>query len=832
MSNKIAKKPDIILENVIIPYDDSEFLYEPSADELNEKINIGELNKYEYEINEYKTHGIQKSELPVEKPQNLNHIKLPYTEEQFINNKHIKNYVPKYNESKLTENNNIIEIYKFKNIKKSSIYAEKPNDPKKEVPIDEKDLLLIENLEEINKKLVELSKFPEYNYFEGLSESQLYIEKSKYSQSTKIETTDKYFKETLTDDIIRQKIKLLSDTYIKDLKHIEEKYVRDISEHKIDWDETEIRKKYEIIKNKIDNVDEWKFYKKIKNDISFTKLTKDKIYYENKIMECDSHPFNPNCEACKKQSWAIEKIKYNKSLNIIKNHLKTISGNLCEEKYLNLSEKYSDEVYWQNKENLFDEYILCGNVEDIKHKYEISEYVKQHKEGWNETKKLIELGKQGIKRRYFEKLLKWRENMRSEIVELLICKKRIEFIKLHETDLREKIKYNIDIGKYESYHYYLLEKENIEIKKELDFIEKNKIAENIEKYLPDYENEKKLCRYEKYNFYIISKRYEHLKLISKIQDVEKYRKYYESKKYESYNYFQLNEKLLKINEIIDLFEKCEYIDEMNDEHNLRLYESYDYFITQNEYDKYKNIANLISDIEKAEKAEKAYPLLNLNKYYEEFHKLDKELIIALNTYKQYEKIKDKYDKCVSRKNFIENRYKIIGDISEIFTNYRKDMYIAKIIPKLCEFVNEIVSGITFDDTNNDVKYEDKYTLSGNYNESGTITWKITSKFHEDVHISRIGGFRKFLYNLAIHIAFLKIKLGGIYIPQLFIDEGFNSCDSNNIKKMGTFLERLIKNYGYENVILVSHTKYLKELFGTEILIEKKNINGNVYSVLN
>lgn len=68
---------------------------------------------------------------------------------------------------------------------------------------------------------------------------------------------------------------------------------------------------------------------------------------------------------------------------------------------------------------------------------------------------------------------------------------------------------------------------------------------------------------------------------------------------------------------------------------------------------------------------------------------------------------------------------------------------------------------------------------------------------------------------------MRITLGRIgasnhNIRQLIIDEGFTSCDVENLNKMPQFLSTLLKNKDYDSVLLMSHLEGIRESTSVKI----------------
>lgn len=155
---------------------------------------------------------------------------------------------------------------------------------------------------------------------------------------------------------------------------------------------------------------------------------------------------------------------------------------------------------------------------------------------------------------------------------------------------------------------------------------------------------------------------------------------------------------------------------------------------------------------------------------------------------------------------LNNRLKIIDNVFTVFSGFKQWVYANKVIPYLTKFANNIVS--TLCDTR-------PVQLIGKMI-GGNPVWFIC-----DTNISPIeksSGFQKFILGLAIRIALSKFGTTGMLSMQLFIDEGFTTCDSDNISKVPRFLNNMLALFP-NGILLVSHMDDIK-------ICAKLNINLN------
>jgi DNA repair exonuclease SbcCD ATPase subunit len=85
---------------------------------------------------------------------------------------------------------------------------------------------------------------------------------------------------------------------------------------------------------------------------------------------------------------------------------------------------------------------------------------------------------------------------------------------------------------------------------------------------------------------------------------------------------------------------------------------------------------------------------------------------------------------------------------------------------------------------------------------------------------RASGFQKTIVNLAMRTTLLNMNPSKIRMGQMFIDEGFTSCDSENIKHMPVLI-RYFLNF-YENIFLVSHQDDVQETADVVVNVVKKD----------
>ena len=72
--------------------------------------------------------------------------------------------------------------------------------------------------------------------------------------------------------------------------------------------------------------------------------------------------------------------------------------------------------------------------------------------------------------------------------------------------------------------------------------------------------------------------------------------------------------------------------------------------------------------------------------------------------------------------------------------------------------------------------------------------------------------------LAIKITLSNLGVSKLRCGQLFIDEGFTSCDKEHLEKVPVFINSLLNLYN--SVLVVSHLQNIKENISIEMNIER------------
>lgn len=170
-------------------------------------------------------------------------------------------------------------------------------------------------------------------------------------------------------------------------------------------------------------------------------------------------------------------------------------------------------------------------------------------------------------------------------------------------------------------------------------------------------------------------------------------------------------------------------------------------------------------------------------------------------------------------NYIENlslKNEIVEKLKNYFINYKEWLYKTKILPNIISNVNNITNILSKD--NRIINLD--YTLDKN-----TINWKMIDG-KNTIIINNASGYQRFLLGLAVRITLSNINISKIKCKQLFIDEGFTSCDEENLNKMTSFISSLTNLY--DSIVIVSHLKKIKDCAKIQIDINRNEKDSLSY----
>ena len=148
-------------------------------------------------------------------------------------------------------------------------------------------------------------------------------------------------------------------------------------------------------------------------------------------------------------------------------------------------------------------------------------------------------------------------------------------------------------------------------------------------------------------------------------------------------------------------------------------------------------------------------------------------------------------------------------ISDSFKGYREWIYCEYVGPMIQKKVNTILESIC-DDRPLYLEYTWLHTID-------TLSWFIRDGSSRPI-IEKASGFQRFIIGIAMRVVINQLGLSKVHYTELFIDEGFTSCDSDNLEKIPDFLRGLLRFYN--NIYLATHLDCLKGCADKQIIIQR------------
>ena len=142
-------------------------------------------------------------------------------------------------------------------------------------------------------------------------------------------------------------------------------------------------------------------------------------------------------------------------------------------------------------------------------------------------------------------------------------------------------------------------------------------------------------------------------------------------------------------------------------------------------------------------------------------------------------------------------------LAEVFKGYRAWVYKALLGPRIGGAVNGLLV---------DVCDDRPLVLDAEWNDDlDTYTWFLVDAGRDVRNIlEKASGFQRFIVGLAMRVAMSRLGICKVVYEQLFIDEGFTACDSDNLEKAPAFLKALLEGgNAYRCIVLATHLEELK-----------------------
>lgn len=158
---------------------------------------------------------------------------------------------------------------------------------------------------------------------------------------------------------------------------------------------------------------------------------------------------------------------------------------------------------------------------------------------------------------------------------------------------------------------------------------------------------------------------------------------------------------------------------------------------------------------------------------------------------------------------IEERQAVLETLSDVFKGYRAWLYTACLGPQIGRAVNRLLV---------DICEGRPLQLEADWSEElGTFVWFLRdgggrgdgSGYGEGVRVmfEKASGFQRFIVGMAMRVAMSRLGICKVVFEQLFVDEGFTACDSENLERVPAFLRGLLR--AYRCIVLATHLEDLK-----------------------
>jgi DNA repair exonuclease SbcCD ATPase subunit/DNA repair exonuclease SbcCD nuclease subunit len=139
--------------------------------------------------------------------------------------------------------------------------------------------------------------------------------------------------------------------------------------------------------------------------------------------------------------------------------------------------------------------------------------------------------------------------------------------------------------------------------------------------------------------------------------------------------------------------------------------------------------------------------------------------------------------------------------------YKKWIYVTKVIPLLQKELNRCLRGV------------ESLRMKIDYDKGGFVY--MVEDGDRKPSLDKASGYQNFIISLCMRITLGRIGATHHNLRQLIIDEGFTSCDADNLGKMPEFLSSLLRNGDYDSVLLMSHLEGIRESTSVKIDIQQE-----------
>jgi DNA repair exonuclease SbcCD ATPase subunit len=156
------------------------------------------------------------------------------------------------------------------------------------------------------------------------------------------------------------------------------------------------------------------------------------------------------------------------------------------------------------------------------------------------------------------------------------------------------------------------------------------------------------------------------------------------------------------------------------------------------------------------------------------------------------------------------------------STFKEWAYKTEILPALESDINQFLTDIEVD-IQFKIEYHKRALKFLVHDRGNTTTYAASS------------GFQQFVIGLGMRQALINLGGGTRNLKHLFIDEGFTSCDVENLEKTKDILNTLVQMGEYRSILLVSHLDAVQDIADQRIPLERHGVfskltYGNPYPV--
>jgi DNA repair exonuclease SbcCD ATPase subunit len=709
-----------------------------------------------------------------------------------IQNENIKNYFDKLSkiicpcnkpEKTLNDYNEWFKDYESMNIEFCKKYISikkledlcnknpliKPSISKDQLEENKKELLNeIKNY--INEEITDFNSLFDIDKYNKLLKTQEKLENNFKIVNNNIETLENY------NDELKNELETIISKKNELVYLIEPNLQKEDCEKKL-LNIKNIKETQSDLFNKISNIEEYNKFNSKYNK----RLNELESILESITDSYNKTPYNPNCECCNQNPLRLQYINILNEKNETINILNTIKKPEDTDNYITLKNILNENEKELLKENEYKEILINW----INYK----EYLKLINDFSIEIGDIKEkiTNNQNQKNLYYDK----KNNYQLKITNNLVLINNMENIKNNiERWIRTKNFIDDQLDLWNKYyecsiiHDIFFKWNNIEnlkvnwdssmenIKQYKKFIDnRESLLNNISKSTIILNNNKALL--DNYDQYTDENTKWNIVMEKNKNEIDKFEKYEEwSNKWEKYKYLELHNKIINIEEQLEIIKKMDELDKkINYWENLIKIKPH--FLRKRE------LKIILQNNEE-----------NLKKIKEELIIKSKDIEILNENNRKKIVISDTME-------YYKNKLNVLNLLSTSFIDYRLWLYKFKVIPKIIAYTNILIEDICDDNL---------IQLQGEIN-NNSISWYLIDGINT-IEIQKASGFQRFILGIAVRIALSYIGASTVLCKTLFIDEGFTSCDNNHLEKVPDFLHKLLKLFN--SILIVSHLDTIKE----------------------